>query len=316
MLRYVNTDEKSPICIPICNRISSAEDLYTLMLSIRTFELSILNMFDEGILAGTTHTSLGQEASSVGIVSSIDRDKDIIFGNHRSHGHVLSYCGEIERLYLEIMGKPGGLCAGRGGSQHLHYKNFYSNGIQGGIVPVSTGMALAEKMKGSQSIVVVFLGDGTLGQGVVYESFNIASLWSLPILFVIENNGYAQTTPCRLQVAGSMSKRPEAFDISVEEISSTDVCEILSVASKAVDFIRSESRPYCLLLHTIRLGPHSKGDDHRSEEEIEELKKLDPLKIMEAELDALRISRVKENVLQLVNMTKESALKEPKYDIA
>lgn len=309
-------DKKSPICIPVCNRISSTEDLYALMLLIRTFELSILNMFNEGILTGTTHTSLGQEASAVGIVSSLDRDKDIIFSNHRSHGHVLSYCGEIERLYLEIMGKSGGLCAGLGGSQHLHYRNFYSSGIQGGIVPVSAGMALAEKMKGSQSIVAVFLGDGTLGQGVVYESFNIASLWSLPILFVIENNGYAQTTPCRLQVAGSMRKRPEAFGIPVEEITSTDVCEILSVTAKAVDIIRSKCRPYCLLLHAIRLGPHSKGDDHRSEEEMRELKERDPLKIMEAKLDNLHISRMKENALQLVNMAKESALEEPKYEIA
>lgn len=302
--------------MPVCKRSSSKEDLYVLMASIRAFELSILDMFDKGILSGTTHTSLGQEASAAGVISSIDKNKDIIFSNHRGHGHFISYCGDIEGLYLEIMGKPGGLCAGRGGSQHIHYKNFYSNGIQGGIVPVSTGMALAEKMKGSQSIVVVFLGDGTLGQGVVYEALNIASLWSLPILFVIENNGYAQTTPSRLQVAGSMRKRPEAFGISVKEINSTDVCEILPAASKAVDLVRSETKPYCLLLHTVRLGPHSKGDDHRSEEEMRELKKKDPLKIMESKLNNLCISRIKNDVSKLIKAAKGSALKEPKHEFA
>ena len=156
----------------------TAAQRYAQLLGIRLFEQSLLDLFSTGALSGTTHTCLGQETVAVGVVSAIDRARDIVFSNHRGHGHFLAYCGEAERLYLEILGKPGGVCGGRGGSQHLYFDNFYSNGVQGGIVPVATGMALAEKTKGTGAVAVVFLGDGTLGEGVVYESFNIASLSS------------------------------------------------------------------------------------------------------------------------------------------
>lgn len=209
MIRVKET--AAPVCLSLCDRSSSSEELYSLLFAVRTFEQSLLDMFDKGILAGTTHTCLGQESTAVGVVSALDHQRDIVFSNHRGHGHFLSYCGEIEQLYLEIMGKPGGVCGGRGGSQHLNFRNFYSNGIQGGIVPVSTGMAMAEKIVNSNAIVTVFLGDGTLGEGAVYESLNMASLYQLPILFVLDNNGYSQSTSYKLQVAGSMRARPEAF---------------------------------------------------------------------------------------------------------
>ena len=122
--------------LPLCHRQSSVEELYALIAGIRLFELSLLDMFGQGLLAGTTHTCLGQEATAVGVVSCLDRERDIILSSHRCHGHFLAYCGQVEALYLEIMGKPGGVCAGRGGSQHLQVKNFYSNGIQGGIMPI------------------------------------------------------------------------------------------------------------------------------------------------------------------------------------
>ena len=168
-----------------CTRSSTPEAHYALVAGIRRFEQSLLDLFGSGVLAGTTHTCVGQETIAVGVVSAIDRARDIVFSNHRGHGHFLAYCGEVERLYLEVMGKAGGVCGGRGGSQHLHYRNFYSNGIQGGIVPVATGMALAEKLQRTGAVALVFLGDGTLGEGVVYESLNIAALWQLPVVFVI-----------------------------------------------------------------------------------------------------------------------------------
>lgn len=307
-------DKKSFVSIQICNLSSTLDELYTLMLSIRLFELSLLEMFDKGMLSGTTHTCLGQEISAVGIISPLDRSKDIIFSNHRGHGHFLSYCGEIERLYLEIMGKPDGVCAGRGGSQHLHYKNFYSNGVQGGIVPVATGMALAEKIKSSQAVTVVFLGDGTLGEGVVYESFNIASLWKLPILFVIDNNEYAQTTPRHLHAAGVLSKRPEAFGIPTKEISSTDVCVILKAASEEIGFIRSECLPRCLLLHSVRLGPHSKGDDYRTKQELDEAKNKDPLSILESKIDSSRKEKIRKEVSSKIEIVKNTATERLNYD--
>ena len=204
-----------------CNRTSTDEQRYELLLGIRLFEQSLLDLFSTGTLAGTTHTCIGQETVSVGVLSAIDPAKDIIFSNHRGHGHFLAYCGDAEALYLEIMGKPGGICGGRGGSQHLQRGNFYSNGVQGGIVPVATGMALAEKQQGTQSVVVVFIGDGTLGEGVIYESFNFASLWTLPIVFVIEHNGYAQSTPT-LTVSWPMQVCVVPASVPVENRSSSD----------------------------------------------------------------------------------------------
>lgn len=307
-------DNAALIKMPTCDRSSTVEELYLAMSTIRYFELSLLEMFDQGTLTGTTHTCLGQEASAVGIISSLEKDRDIAFTNHRGHGHFLAYCGELERLYLEIMGRPGGVCAGRGGSQQLHIENFYSNGILGGIVPIATGMAFAEKLKKSGAVTVVFLGDGTLGEGVVYESFNMASLWSLPILYLIDNNCYAQSTPYALGVAGSISQRPEAFGIPVREIEALDVRSILKLSAELVDSIRSECRPYCLLLKSVRLGPHSKGDDSRSKEEVEQAWDLDPFKTMRCILSAQVMEGIDKQAESLVTMAKDRALGSSPYE--
>ncbi len=271
-------------------------DRYAQLLGIRLFEQSLLDLFSTGALSGTTHTCLGQETVAVGVVSAIDRTRDIVFSNHRGHGHFLAYCGEVERLYLEILGKPGGVCGGRGGSQHLYFDNFYSNGVQGGIVPVATGMALAEKQKGSGAVAVVFLGDGTLGEGVVYEAFNIASLWSLPIVFVIEHNGYAQSTPSALQIAGEVAARPRAFGIATEECRSTDAAEISAQATKAIAAARSGRGPQCLVCYTYRLGPHSKGDDTRPEAELREAWSRDPVTAARAGLDEATAAAIEQRV--------------------
>ena len=271
-----------PVRVGVCTRLSSPAEQYSLLVSIRLFELSLLDLFSTGVLAGTTHTCVGQEPVAVGVVSAIDRDRDIVFSNHRGHGHFLAYCGEVERLYLEIMGKAGGVCGGRGGSQHLQYRNFYSNGIQGGTVPVATGMALAEKLKASGGVAIVFLGDGTLGEGVVYEAFNIASLWALPIVFVIEHNGYAQSTPSALQIAGEVAGRPKAFAIPTTECVGSDVSKVLTATSAAVDAARAGGGPQCLICYTYRLAPHSKGDDDRPADEIRAAWERDPLKAARA----------------------------------
>ncbi|HMJ24673.1 MAG TPA: thiamine pyrophosphate-dependent enzyme, partial [Pyrinomonadaceae bacterium] len=167
---------------------ASLKMFFQQMLTVRIVEERLLRLFSEGLLHGTVHTCLGQEGCAVGVVSALNAERDVVFSNHRGHGHFLAYCDDVDGLIAELMGRRTGVCAGVGGSQHLHQKNFYSNGILGGIVPVATGMALAEKAKESDSIVIVFLGDGAFGEGVVYEAFNIAALWDLPILFVVELN--------------------------------------------------------------------------------------------------------------------------------
>jgi len=268
--------------LDVCTRSSSVREQYALLTGIRRFEQSLLDLFATGALAGTTHTCIGQETIAVGVMSALDRDRDIVFSNHRGHGHFLAYCGEVERLYLEVLGKAGGVCGGRGGSQHLQFGNFYSNGVQGGIVPVATGMALAEKLKQTGAVAVVFLGDGTLGEGVVYEAFNIAALWQLPIVFVIEHNGYAQSTPSTLQIAGDVAARPRAFAIPTAECDAVDVRTVLDCASLAIDAARTGGGPQCLVCRTYRLAPHSKGDDNRPPEELAAAWQRDPLKAARA----------------------------------
>ena len=253
--------------------------LYQQMLTIRSFESLLLEKFSTGIFIGTTHTSLGQEANAVGVLSHI-QENDVVVSNHRCHGHFLAYGGDPQPLFAELMGKPEGVCGGVGGSQHLHWRNFYSSGVQGGTVPMAAGMALAEKKKGDKVVVIDFMGDGTLGEGIVYESLNMISLWALPILIVLENNHIAQTTPADIAIAGSITQRFEAFGIPVTQIDSSDVLEISPLASDLIRCVRDESMPQALVIDTARLGTHSKGDDTRPQETVENLwRERDPITI-------------------------------------
>lgn len=249
------------------------------MVRIRCFEEKVLEEFSRGHFQGTTHTYLGQEANAVGVLSQRAAE-DIVVSNHRSHGHFLAYGGDPRLLFAELMGRTTGVCGGRGGSQHLQWKNFYSNGILGGTVPLASGMALAEKKRESDAIVIVFMGDGTLGEGVVYEALNLVGLWRLPILFVVENNRLAQTTPIEAHLAGSIAKRFSAFGIPVEELETSDVCLIQTVAGDIIQKIHTEHMPRALVLHTWRFGPHSKGDDPRPVEILASMRQnYDPITI-------------------------------------
>jgi 2-oxoisovalerate dehydrogenase E1 component len=247
------------------------------MLLIRRFEERLLSEFSTGRLVGTTHTYIGQEANAAAIFAAADPG-DVVFSNHRCHGHFLAYGGDPYQLAAELMGKATGLVGGRGGSQHIQWCNFYSNGIQGGIVPVATGMAMAEKIAQTGKLALVFLGDGTLGEGAVYESLNLASLWSLPVVYIVENNRYAQTTPTELAIAGSMTARFEAFGIKTWELDSPDVLSVMDVAREALTFSRQATRPVAVILHTYRFAAHSKGDDVRDAAEVTRYKEQnDPL---------------------------------------
>jgi TPP-dependent pyruvate/acetoin dehydrogenase alpha subunit len=259
-------------------------DLYRTLYLIRRFEERALAEFSTGKLFGTTHAYIGQEADAAAIFAALGPD-DVIFSNHRCHGHFLAYGGDPYRLAAELMGRATGLVGGRGGSQHIHWRNFYTNGIQGGIVPVATGIGFAEKARGSGAISVVFIGDGTLGQGALYESLNIAALWQIPVLYVVENNRYAQTTPTEMGVAGSISARFQAFGIQTWEAASSDVLTLVPIAREAVDHVRSGGPGACIL-HTYRFSAHSKGDDPRDPAEIEKIRaEHDPLTIHAPRID-------------------------------
>jgi TPP-dependent pyruvate/acetoin dehydrogenase alpha subunit len=274
--------------------------LYKTMLLIRRFEERLLTEFSAGKLVGTTHAYNGQEADAAGVFSVTDPD-DVVFSNHRCHGHFLAYGGEPYCLAAELMGKATGLVGGRGGSQHIHWRNFYSNGIQGGIVPVATGMALAEKARKTGKITLVFVGDGTLGEGILYESLNIAALWQIPILFIVENNRYAQTTPVEMGVAGSISGRFTAFGIPFWERDTCDVLEIQSAAEEAIRHARSGAGPAGLILHTQRFSAHSKGDDPRTPEELIRIRSFDPLTLHGPRLTAEERNKAEAEVMAIVD---------------
>ena len=244
------------------------------MCLIRTFEKKLLELFEKNLINGTTHTYIGQEVNSVSVFNNLNLDRDIVWSNHRCHGHFISYCFLIVELMAEILGKLKGVCKGRGGSQHLHYKNFYSNGLLGGSLPQAVGAAFAKKY--TQDISVIFIGDGTLGSGYLYESMNLSSLWSCPILFVCENNFIAQTTPSNLSISGKIDMRANSFGIKTFSTYEYDLEKIEIVSKEAVNYVRSNRVPAFLEIGSLRLGPHSKGDDTRSKDEISKLKKKDP----------------------------------------
>jgi len=286
-------------------------DFYQQLYTIRRFETLLLEQFSTGIFVGTTHTSLGQEANAVGVLAHLEA-QDVVVSNHRCHGHFLAYGGDPQALYAELMGKPSGVCGGVGGSQHLHWRSFYSSGIQGGTVAMAAGMALAEKHAGSGAIVVDFLGDGTLGEGIVYECLNMASLWELPVLFVLENNRIAQTTPSHLALAGDIPARFTAFGIPVTLLDTSDILAIHPVAGELMAKVRSESKPQALILETARLGTHSKGDDMRSAEELDALwLERDPIAIHGVRLSESQRSDLIRSVEELIQGAFQAALAAP-----
>jgi acetoin:2,6-dichlorophenolindophenol oxidoreductase subunit alpha len=297
------------------DRLWKDTDLYRAMCRIRYFEETVLENFARGIFFGTTHTYLGQEADAVGVISHLS-EQDIVISNHRCHGHFLAYGGDMRALFAELMGKSTGVCGGRGGSQHIHWKNFYSNGVQGGVAPLAVGMALAEKIKGNHAVALGFMGDGTFGEGVIYEALNMAALWKTPVLFIVENNHIAQTTPVELAVAGSLVKRFEAFGIPALELDTSDVREIMKVSDELLTQVRSLQTPRAMILHTCRFGPHSKGDDTRPAAEVAAMRaSRDPLMILgsvispgkRSELEA----RAHEEVLQAFGLASSDPFPEP-----
>jgi TPP-dependent pyruvate/acetoin dehydrogenase alpha subunit len=286
-------------------------NLYRSLYRIRRFEETVLENFPRGLFFGTTHTYLGQEANAVGVLAGI-QENDVVFSNHRCHGHFLAYGGDPQALFAELMGKATGVCGGRGGSQHLYWRNFYSNGILGGIIPIATGMALAEKYKHSGSIIVAFLGDGTLGEGVIYEAFNMASLWKVPILYVLENNHIAQTTPTSMAMAGSIVGRFNAFSIPTQQVDTSDIHEIIPVALDLIFRVRQEGSPYALIIDTHRFGPHSKGDDTRDPVLVNDLRlKYDPIQIQALRMEGSERLDIESQVDAEIAAAFEIASKDP-----
>src|ERR1051325_11367901 len=245
---------------------SANKEIVERALLIRAVESVLLDLFGRGKLHGTIHTCIGQELIGA-IVGSHLRKEDFVTSNHRGHGHFIGATGNWQGLIDEIIGNREGVCAGVGGSQHLFSSGFISNGPQAALFPVAAGIALDRKQRLKRSAVVTFIGEGTLGEGVVYETLNMDALWSLPHLIVCENNFYSQSTPQNLAVAGDILKRAEAFAIATRESDTWNLARFHEVVRESFDFVRTREQPLFLLVRTYRLSAHSKGDDNRSQEE-------------------------------------------------
>jgi 2-oxoisovalerate dehydrogenase E1 component len=256
--------------------MSLNQAVYRDALLIRRVEETFLELFSQGKMNGTVHTCVGQEFVALAFAGQLQKG-DTVSSNHRCHGHYIAFTGDWQGLMAELMGKETGVSGGIGSSQHLCRDNFFSNGIQGGMVPVAAGMALARQLDGPTGIGVVFIGDGTLGQGVVYETMNLASLLRIPLLIVCENNFYAQSTPQQINLAGDILQRAEAFGLASRKSDTWNPEELFAAAASSIDYVRTHQAPLFHLVDTYRLNPHSKGDDNRSPEEIRTYREKDPL---------------------------------------
>jgi pyruvate dehydrogenase E1 component alpha subunit len=270
---------------------SSKIDLLTQMIRIRRFEERSLRAYQQGHIGGFLHLYIGQEAVAVGSVSAMGQDDHIITA-YRDHGHALAVGMDMDECMAELFGKKTGCSKGKGGSMHFFApdKNFWGgHGIVGGQTPLGLGMAFALKQGGKKGACLCYMGDGATNQGPFYESLNLASLWNLPVIYIIENNGYSMGTAESRHSAGEpLARRGEAFDIDWSVTEGHNIYEVRDTITNALEQAHKDCRPSVLEINTYRYRGHSVADPdqtYRSKEEIEEYKKnKDPISIFKDQL--------------------------------
>jgi 2-oxoisovalerate dehydrogenase E1 component len=245
-------------------------------LRARAVEQLLLTLFRANRLHGTVHTALGQEYCAAALHPHLDATVDGFVGSHRAHAHYLAAGGPEDALLAELMGREGALCGGRGGSQYLHHRQFFSAGVQGGGSLWGTGLAWAHRIDRTGGLVVVQLGDGTLGEGAVYEAFTFAALHHVPVLFYLEWNGWAQSTPTSLTTPGEVVTRARGFGIEAHRHADTDPIALHAHLGEVVARART-GVPTLQVVDTRRLAAHSAGDDRRAPAELARLRLQDPL---------------------------------------
>ncbi len=256
--------------------------LFEDMLLIRRFEERAGQLYGMGLIGGFCHLYIGQEAVVVGI-NSVQQSQDSVITAYRDHGHMLACGMDAKGVMAELTGRSGGYSRGKGGSMHMfsREKNFYGgHGIVGAQIPIGAGLAFAHKYNNDGGVNVAYMGDGASNQGQVYETFNMAALWKLPALFVIENNKYGMGTSQARHAAGELYKRGEAYGIPGEQVDGMDVLAVRKAANDAMDYIRSGKGPVLLEIQTYRYRGHSMSDPakYRTKEELEETREQrDPI---------------------------------------
>lgn len=289
---------------------------YEQMVLIRRFEERAGQLYGLGLIGGFCHLYIGQEAVAVGLQSALDGDKDSVITGYRDHGHMLAYGIDPKVIMAELTGRAAGISKGKGGSMHMFsvdHKFYGGHGIVGAQVPLGTGLAFAHKYRGDGGVCMAYFGDGAANQGQVYEAFNMAALWKLPIVFVVENNGYAMGTAVKRGSAETeFYRRGTAFRIPGMDVNGMDVLEVRAAAEIALEYVRGGNGPVLMELNTYRYRGHSMSDPakYRSREEVQEMRdKHDPIEAAKAELLARGITedRIKDIDKRIRSIVAESA---------
>ena len=259
-------------------------DLYQQLYAIRVFETRCIKLYRQGLIRGYFHPYLGEEAIAVGVCAALD-DKDYIISTHRGHGHCIAWGAELKRMMAELLGKETGYCGGRGGSMHIAQidsGNLGANGIVGAGIPLGVGAALGASIRGDGRVVAVFFSDGAANNGVFAEAMNLAAIWNLPVIFVLENNHYAVSTPieqvCRTQ---SLCERGNGYGVESCIVDGNDVLEVYERAKAAAEQCRREKGPVLLECTTYRHAGHHVNDPgtYMPQDRLEYYLAKDPVKI-------------------------------------
>nr|WP_221228507.1 pyruvate dehydrogenase (acetyl-transferring) E1 component subunit alpha [Sphingomonas yantingensis] len=272
-------------------------DFYKQMLLIRRFEEKAGQLYGLGLIGGFCHLYIGQEAVAVGLQSALEVGKDSVITGYRDHGHMLAYGIDPKVIMAELTGRAAGISKGKGGSMHMfstEHKFYGGHGIVGAQVSLGAGLAFKHKYADDGGVCMAYFGDGAANQGQVYEAFNMAELWKLPIIFVIENNQYAMGTSVnRASSEDQLYKRGESFRIPGIQVDGMDVLACRGAAEEALAWVRGGKGPIILEMKTYRYRGHSMSDPakYRSRDEVQAVRdKSDPIEAVKRELEALGVT--------------------------
>jgi pyruvate dehydrogenase E1 component alpha subunit len=322
------TDAPGPVT-PIVE-FSKDQDLsaYKTMLTIRRFEEKAGQLYGMGLIGGFCHLYIGQEAVVVGMQMAL-KDGDQVITGYRDHGHMIACGMEAKGVMAELTGRTHGYSKGKGGSMHMFSKEkgfFGGHGIVGAQVPLGTGLAFANRYRGNDNVSVAYFGDGAANQGQVYESFNMAELWKLPVIYVIENNRYAMgTSSTRSSAETNLSRRGVSFKIPGEQVDGMDVRAVKAAGDKAVAWCRAGKGPYILEMLTYRYRGHSMSDPakYRTREEVDKVRTThDPIDMVRHRIVEKKfaseddLKKVDASVRDYVNDAAEFATHDPEPDVS
>src|SRR6201999_729833 len=305
----------------------SQKKLYHDMLLIRRFEERAGQLYGMGLIGGFCHLYIGQEAVVVGLMGAAQQGDQQVT-SYRDHGHMLAQGIDPKAVMAELTGRSTGLSRGKGGSMHMFSseKKFYGgHGIVGAQVPIGTGLAFANKYRGSNAVTLTYFGDGAANQGQVYESFNMAELWKLPVIYVIENNRYAMgTSVTRSSAQTDFSKRGISFNIPGKQVDGMDVRAVKAAGDEAVAWCREGKGPFILEMQTYRYRGHSMSDPakYRTREEVEKVRHdQDPIeqvrnRLLAAKMTEQELKAIDAEVREIVNNAADFAQHDPEPDAA